>query len=229
MSHTTKLGESVNVPNGKIADYPVTTRTIRLRAQSTSIRTQPPRHIIQAGDLLSSTTHTSEAFGPHNRTYNITHTPRVSRGPGFLDHGKKTGQSKKAARLSTADDFDLREEVMSCIAKSIGLLQPPLSGSESVEASPALLPSESGSSGIFNTSFSSLSLFDAGDDGSSVTGSSSVSPDEYMSGLDNEVKILFFAAGSTLAKAGELNTGEFRIFRLNSLIDSPNDRALLCY
>jgi lysophospholipid hydrolase len=32
-----------------------------------------------------------------------------------------------------------------------------------------------------------------------------------MSGLDNEVEILFFAAGSTLAKAGELNTGLFYV------------------
>jgi lysophospholipid hydrolase len=29
----------------------------------------------------------------------------------------------------------------------------------------------------------------------------------YMSGLDNEVEILFYPAGSTLASAGEINTG----------------------
>jgi lysophospholipid hydrolase len=215
MSHTAKSGESLNPLNGKISESPVTSRATPLRAQSSSFRPQSSRHIVHAGDLLSSTTHPSEVFGPLSRTFSVVNTPRVPRGPGLTDNDKKSSQSRRAARLS-GDDFDLKEEVMSCIAKSIGLLQPPLSGSDSVEASPAFPPSESGgSSGIFNSSFSSLSLFDVGDDSSSVTGGSpSVgSPGSYMSGLDNEVEILFFAAGSTLARAGELNTGEIRVFR----------------
>jgi len=108
------------------------------------------------------------------------------------------------------DDFDLRGEVMSCIAKSIGLLQPPLSGVESIEASPAFSASDSGqgSSRTFNSSFGSLSLLDIGDDSSSITaGSASMTNGDYMSGLDNEVEILYFAASSTLVKAGERNTG----------------------
>lgn len=97
---------------------------------------------------------------------------------------------------------------MSCIAKSIGLLQPPLSGNDSVEASPAAPPTEiRGSSETFSSPFGSLSLLDVGDDSSSITAGSITSSGGYMSGLDNEVEILFFAAGSTLAKAGELNTG----------------------
>ena len=107
------------------------------------------------------------------------------------------------------DDFDLRDEVMSCIAKSIGLIQPPISNEDSVEASPAFTPSEARSAGPFKSSFGSLSLLEIGDDASSsVTGaSSSIMTDGYMSGLDNEVEILFFPAGSVLAKAGERNTG----------------------
>jgi lysophospholipid hydrolase len=37
-----------------------------------------------------------------------------------------------------------------------------------------------------------------------------------MSGLDNELEILFFAAGSTLAKAGEMNTGLFYVIEGSS-------------
>ena len=87
---------------------------------------------------------------------------------------------------------------MSCIAKSIGLLQPPLSGSDSPPSPPRASTS----------AFGSLSLLDLGDDISSVTAGSSIhSSGNYLSGLDNEVEILFYAAGTTLAKAGESNTG----------------------
>ena len=37
-----------------------------------------------------------------------------------------------------------------------------------------------------------------------------------MSGLDNEVEILFFAKGSTLASAGELSTGKSMDFGLEA-------------
>jgi lysophospholipid hydrolase len=118
--------------------------------------------------------------------------------------------SRNGSRWS-AEDFDLREEVMSCIAKSIGLLQPALSGSDSNEVSPGLRPVDAKPPiGTFNSPFGSLSLLDLGDDVSSVTGSSGISTGNHMSGLDNEVEILFFPAGSTLVKAGEQNTGEFR-------------------
>ena len=130
--------------------------------------------------------------------------------------------SFKLPRVATAaDEFDLREEVMSCIAKSIGLIQPPLSGGDSVEASPAFPPSDSGMSRrsereTFRSSFGSLSLLDigmgVGDDAASSTGrterSASFYADGHMSNLDNEVEILFFPAGSILAKAGERNTGK---------------------
>jgi lysophospholipid hydrolase len=109
------------------------------------------------------------------------------------------------------DEFDLRAEVMSCIAKSIGLLQPPISGGESIEDSPALPPFDPMRSvnGMFPSPFGSLSLLDIADDGtSSMTGTSTSSATGYMSGLDNEVEILFFSAGSTLVKAGERSTGK---------------------
>lgn len=107
------------------------------------------------------------------------------------------------------EDFDLREEVMSCIAKSIGLLQPPLSGNDSTQASP--MPFEdpvAQASAMFNRSFSSLLK---GDDTASSLSSSALSSNPnatYMTGLDNEVEILSFPAGSLIVKAGEKNAGK---------------------
>jgi lysophospholipid hydrolase len=164
------------------------------------IRTLPlrGRQQVQAGDLLTSTGQGSDAHRSHSRTFTILNTPRIatSKNISFMAH-------------LPGDEFDLRDEVMSCIAKSIGLLQPPISGGESVEASPAFPPFDTSKSpsGMFTSPFGSLSLLDVGDDNvSSVTGSSS-NATGYMSGLDNEVEILFFSAGSTLVKTGERNTG----------------------
>lgn len=164
------------------------------------------RNAVQAGDLLTSTDNPDEPLhrGPINRSNSVVNTPYPTRKSlNFIEN-------RRAANMS-GDDFDLREEVMSCIAKSIGLLQPPISGGESGEASPAVKATDdfrSGSDRLF-TSFSSLSLLDLNDDVSSATGGSSTlpSPGGYMVGLDNEVEILFFAAGSTLVKAGEMNKG----------------------
>ena len=98
---------------------------------------------------------------------------------------------------------------MSCIAKSIGLLQPPLSGMDSADASPAMPPTLASDSRRSSGSgmFTSLSLLEIADDSSSMNGGSTHSVDGYMSGLDNEVEMLFFGAGATLVKAGEANTG----------------------
>jgi lysophospholipid hydrolase len=182
------------LPRSKLTDSPVSARsTLPKRGH---LRGQTSRHMVQAGDL-----HTSETYGPISR---MSNAPFISR------LGENHYGSINAACLSN-DDFDLREEIMSCIAKSIGLLQPPLSGGGSAQFSPAVLPSDPGSPSPnrgFGSSFGSLSLLDIGDDTSSVTGGSSTMSSGYMSWLDNEVEILFFAAGSTLARAGEQNTGE---------------------
>ncbi|KAI0828902.1 patatin-domain-containing protein [Trametes gibbosa] len=169
------------------------------------------RHFVQAGDLLTSTGHDGEGPRPMARTFSTfaMPTPRPT---------QATAHGLDVQRLAT-DEFDLREEVMSCIAKSIGLIQPPISGDESVEASPAFPASDGGASSpptgasAFRSSFGSLSLLDIGDDASSsrTESSSSVFADGYLSNLDNEVEILFFPAGSILAKAGERNTGLFYV------------------
>ena len=160
------------------------------------------RHLVQAGDLHSSTAF-GEAYRPLGRSLSIPHHPRreLYDTPEFLHFD--------------GVDFDLRQEVMNCIAVSIGLSQPPLSDNTSGDASPSFSVAESipgGPSsrhgGFLDSPFGSLSLLDLGDDSSSATGgSSSVTASGYMSGLDNEVEILFFSSGSYLAKAGERDIG----------------------
>ena len=183
---------------------------------SSPFRTSATRCEVQAGDLhTTAAPQLSEVYSPLTRTFSIANTPRMSLGKSSIADDT---QGEQPARL-LGDEFDLRDEVMSCIAKSIGLLQPPLSGVESVEASPAFSAIDlNRPNGGFNPSFGSLSLLDTADDTSSMTGSSSINTGGYMSGLDNEVEILFFAAGSTLAKAGERNTGTFTHLLFHILI-----------
>jgi lysophospholipid hydrolase len=178
--------------------------------RSSSLRTpfaraQSSRKLVQAGDLMGTI---SESSRPYAR--GGLNTPRVPRSGTHMPHA-----ASKAPRLQEEDEFDLRDEVMTCIAKSIGLQQPPLSGGNSVEASPAvgatMMPDRS-RSGQHPSPFGSLSsLMGLGDDMSTMTGASSVTGVADLSGLDNEVEILFFAAGSTLARAGERNTGLFYV------------------
>ncbi|GAA6058867.1 hypothetical protein JCM10212_002811 [Sporobolomyces blumeae] len=130
------------------------------------------------------------------------------------------------------DEFDLRGAVMECISKAIGLVQPHVTPSPSVQASPSVGPHDfSGSpsptinsrlrsQAAFNSSFSSLSLLGLQglhDDESSV---SSLSASGMFAGgsgqgahnfasmdLENEVEILYFPKDTMLVKEGEKNAG----------------------
>ncbi|KAF9225342.1 patatin-domain-containing protein [Gyrodon lividus] len=175
-SSKTHSNPSAVTSRERLAESPVPLRTFPHRG----------RHQVQAGDLLTSASQGNDSYGYLSRSASILNTPRLV--------------SPKNISFTTrlpGDEFDLREEVMSCIAKSIGLLQPPISDGESVEASPALPPLDPvrSTTGMF-APFGSLSLLDTGDD---------------STGLDNEVEILFFSAGSTLVKAGERNTGLYYV------------------
>ncbi|KZT08570.1 patatin-domain-containing protein [Laetiporus sulphureus 93-53] len=176
--------------------------------QPPALKGQTLRQMVQAGDLLTSTGQIAESSGPPSRRMSTLYDPRTTAQP----RASHINENQNRIRRMSADEFDLREEVMSCIAKSIGLLQPPISGEDSVETSPVLSPSDT-RSGPPKSSFGSLTLLQMGDDtASSMTGMSSTLNDEgHMSGLDNEVEILFFPAGSVLAKAGERNTGLFYV------------------
>jgi lysophospholipid hydrolase len=172
-------------------------------------RAHSSRHAVQAGDL-----HTSAGLNdPYRASYRAFSAAnsglRTSRSftvlPGVGEEGQRMG----------GEDFDLKEEVMACIAKSIGLHQPPISESESRQTSPAFsaVGSRSGDGREQNvfTSFQSLSLLETADDTSSVTGDSTAVSSHGLGALDNEVEILYFSSGSTLARSGERHPGTFTI------------------
>ena len=206
-----KSRESSTSSLGKIdEDQPTSKNSFSKDTGKSKKKNKSSRQMVQAGDLLVPKGSASDVFRPLSRSFSVLNTPRVSLSSGSLDDSdaqSKTSNQRTSSRWS-ADDFDLREEVMSCIAKSIGLLQPPLSGSDSVERSPLSPPADQTRkpNSTFASPFGSLSLLDIGDD-VSTTSASVMSSTNNLSGLDNEVEILFYPAGSTLAKAGELNTG----------------------
>ena len=206
------LKESSVASLGKILDNPIPVRGREGRKVSPLINTSP--HMVQAGDLLVPKAYTAEESQPLSRAYNILNTPHLHR----LSEDRKGSRVNLDSKSSSAE-FDLRDEVMSCIAKSIGLLQSPSSESDPADDSSHLPPldtHQSSTTSSFNSPFSSLSLLDVRDDESSITGASSVmSNGDYMRGLDNEVEILYYQAGSILAKAGEVNAGEFSDVILN--------------
>ena len=156
------------------------------------------RTLVQAGDLLSTVGRPSEVFKP--KSFAGLTAPRHSRRESLYGWDADVSANEDCPPL---DDFNLKEEVMSCIAKSIGLIQPPSVGDELLESPP--LPASDSGSNLSRSSYGSLSLLEMVNDGtSSVTGSSSTGE---MIGLDNEVEIRFFPAGSTLIHAGERNAG----------------------
>ncbi|GAA6035727.1 hypothetical protein JCM8097_005671 [Rhodosporidiobolus ruineniae] len=139
------------------------------------------------------------------------------------------GLGVKTPGLSTTapvePEFDLRDAVMECISKAIGLVQPHVTPSPSVDASPLVRPTHPAAGGLrnqaaFNSSFGSLSFLGlsglADDDHSSVS-SSSLRPSTSTGAegvgsfasmdLENEVEILYFPKGATLVKEGERNAG----------------------
>lgn len=160
------------------------------------------RTLVQAGDLFSTVGRPSEVFRP--KSFVGLAAPRHSRRESLYGWDADPSANEDSAPL---DDFNLKEEVMSCIAKSIGLIQPPSVGDELLESPP--LPASDPGGNLFRSSYGSLSLLEMVNDGtSSATGSSSTGE---MTGLDNEVEIRFFPAGSTLIQAGERNAGMFYV------------------
>lgn len=212
LGHLTRSGADTNILGDTfITNSPQTGTTNELP----TIRMSSSRNLVQAGDL-HTTIERQEAYLPQQR--NFSFMGGYHRKASSVEMGQLPNT---AARLFT-DEYNIRDEVMSCIAKSIGLLQPPLSGTDSVNASPAFSPIQNGinfSGSFLNTSFSSLSLLETGDDISSATGvSSAIGESTEIGALDNEVEILFFTAASTLIRAGERHAGEF--LKLFLYIDS---------
>jgi len=200
--------ESSTASLGKISDNPIPVKGHESRKVSSSLNTSP--RVAQAGDLLVPLAQAAEESHPLGRAYCVLNASHLSR-PSEDRKGSRVHIDNK----NSPAEFDLRDEVMSCIAKSIGLLQSPSSENDSADGSshaPPLDTHRSSTASSFNSPFSSLSLLDVGDDESTMTGASSVmSNGDHMRGLDNEVEILYYKAGSILAKAGEVNAGKFSL------------------
>ena len=194
---------------------------VGLRTPGIGIRTNS-RNYVNPGDLHSMAG--ADSGAPRaSLVYSISHDSSSKHGNASRRRSLSATRSGVAGHLDVGD-FDLREEVMSCIAKSIGLIQPPHLGhgeSESeAERSPGVLPFSSSSSDAgggpsttMNSSFGSLSMLEVdvgvGDDASSTSASATGLASRPLLGLDNEVEILSFDAGSTLVMAGERNAGLF--------------------
>lgn len=126
---------------------------------------------------------------------------------------KPAGQKHRTLSfaIGEADEFDLRDAVMGCICKSIGLSQPAHSRTPSAEASPVLHAVDGSlKRAVFSSSFGSLSYLGLQnrDDDTSVT-SSSATGGLDMAEMENETEILFFRRDSTLVRAGEKGAGLF--------------------
>ncbi|EJD52213.1 patatin-domain-containing protein [Auricularia subglabra TFB-10046 SS5] len=200
------------LPQPIITASPVAEKAREAPPPFTPYKSHGSRSAMNAGDLFTMTGHASTAYLPSNRPASVVHTGLTLAG------GRKIAQTPAATGTGTGPgghEFNLRDEVMSCIAKSIGLLQPPI-GSDSVEAeremSPGIGSGVSSMSGHRAPLFNALRLPMVNDEStSSVTGMSSSIDSLYPSGLDNDVEILFFAAGSSLVTAGEKNAGLFYV------------------
>ncbi|KZV84312.1 patatin-domain-containing protein [Exidia glandulosa HHB12029] len=197
----------------------------------TPYKSHGSRSAMNAGDLLTMTGHASAPYLPSNRPVSVVQTG-----------GKKVSHLPSALTRSVGPgdvEFNLRDEVMGCIAKSIGLLQPPLGGSDSSAGadalgSPGVFSMRSGASSVsgqhrplFNASFGGgLPMAMSHDESSSsLAGMSSSNDSLYPSGLDNDVEILFFAAGSSLVTAGEKNAGLFYVIDGFLDVSLPSDES----
>ncbi|KWU47420.1 patatin-domain-containing protein, partial [Rhodotorula sp. JG-1b] len=192
---------------------------LKYRAPNSSLLGSPAsrRPLRKAGDLL-----TMSSVAPSQGMLPVQ-TPRLER--------TKTDRTDDGGER----DFDLREAVMECISKAIGLVQPHVTPSQSAEASPALRPHERQTSAngtlrdqaAFNSSFGSLSMLGLSglnDDESSISSLSSLrNADAGAVGsftsmdLENEVEILYFPQGSVLVKEGERNAGLY--FVIDGFLD----------
>ncbi|EJU00079.1 patatin-domain-containing protein [Dacryopinax primogenitus] len=193
----------------KIADRVSSAPTISFKApQTPAFPARASLSQVGAGDLFSMTRPAPEYSGL-SRTASGTATPFL----GPRRRGKSDTSTSPSIDLAalTMDDFDLREEVMTCLARSIGLQQPGPSGSESAEPSPAVSPATNGL-GAYGSPLGPLTALGMPgvDDASSVTGQSAANMSLGAAGVvENAVEILYFSAGSTLVHAGERNAGLF--------------------
>ncbi|EST06178.1 Patatin/Phospholipase A2-related [Kalmanozyma brasiliensis GHG001] len=181
------------------------------RAKPRAVSKLEPFHGPLPHPMDESTSGTSPRSG-------VSPVPRRSGSNGMLHYGDDLDGDHPFSNIGLSH-FDIKNEVMDCIAKSIGLAQAatsPIAGS--YQASPHIGAQDSLQRSVFKSAFSSLSMLDAAmaEEESSVTGTNSSMAGHgpsafHLSDFENEVEIKFFPSGSTLVKAGESRAGLFYV------------------
>ncbi|WFD36247.1 hypothetical protein MCUN1_003125 [Malassezia cuniculi] len=182
----------------------------RFRPELASLDTKPTkmddentgRHAVSPGDLLSMVSSST--------TFDVNDEP-VHRG-------------SYQQPMAEQRDAELRDEVMSCIASSIGLNPAVIGTTPSAHASPFLSSSDALNRGAYASAFSSLSRLDA----STVTSEESMAASMSaipppLAPTDNGVVLRYYAAGTTLARAGDTGAGLFYVIDGFLDIMLPND------
>ncbi|WFC97520.1 hypothetical protein MYAM1_000234 [Malassezia yamatoensis] len=172
-----------------------------------------------------STTGDSFQISPVTRHQNVGPGDLFSMVESAIDDIPMDAQLQTSARrsLSVAGNdgevdtapLDLREQVMNCIASSIGLTQPVIDEVPGVLASPSLVSqSSSNPRGSYDAAFSRLSRLDAvtaSEDSESVSQSASTHMSSSVDRAENGVEIRHFPAGTVLVHAGEQDAGLFYV------------------
>ncbi len=175
----------------------------------------------------SSTSSAAQPNGkqlPERQARSAAHHQHRARGSSFLGTVEERLTFLEDEEIGWASvglaDFDLKEEVMACIANCIGLTQAAATPGNSVQASPFISAQDSLlQRNVYTSAFSPLSMLDVagsmlGDGESSMTGgsaSASHAGAAFPPELENDVQIRFFEAGSVLIKAGEMHAGMYYV------------------
>ncbi|SJX61311.1 related to NTE1-Serine esterase [Sporisorium reilianum f. sp. reilianum] len=182
------------------------------RSKPRSVSKLEPFHGPLPHPMDDSTTGTSPSSG-------VSPIPKRNGSTSASHYGEDLNGDRPFSNIGLPH-FDIKNEVMDCIAKSIGLAQAATSPiAPSFQASPHISAQDSLlQRSVFKSAFSSLSMLDAAmaEEESSITGTNSSMAGHgpsgfHLSDFENEVEIKFFPAGSTLVKAGESRAGLFYV------------------
>jgi lysophospholipid hydrolase len=189
-----------------------------------TLQTPTSRHEVQAGDLHSTAAH-SEVYRSHDRSFSILNTPRGGTASPSIKEDAWDGMATRISGMISIFETKLcpalpnRSACCSRHSVEVTLWRHHPHFLQLMVAAHRV--------GHINSSFGSLSLLDLRDDSSSLTGgSSSVTAGGYMSGLDNEIEILFLQLVRPLQKL-EKGTQVTFLNVLNGSLFTLHVRAIL--
>ncbi|KAF9428692.1 phosphatidylcholine and lysophosphatidylcholine phospholipase [Podila epigama] len=163
----------------------------------------------------NSTDGRSECSSPNPMSPLIENDEHIRHGAGF---------SALLGDNSEEEDNYLRDQVMECLSRSIGLVQSPPSKPTSLRPELKTTGSSDYFSAMFQSSLGGVPMHKTGSssnnsdflDDSNASNASSTVP-SVMSEMENDVEIMYFPAGATLVEEGERNAGLF--FVIDGVLD----------